>query len=91
MSAENNSQNQGAPAQDASKKKKAAQPQNNVVQINFNQCAYEECSSKPKKANFCEEHYAWFKFGSITKNGQKAKDFDKKMIAFDSFQKKKAA
>lgn len=88
MSKQDNAQNQGAPAQ--AKKKKSESP-NNVVQINFNQCLSEDCSSRPKTANFCDEHYEWFKFGLLTKEGKKPKDFDKKMIAFQNFQEKKAA
>lgn len=81
-------ENQGAPAQP--KKKKHQEP-NNVVQINFNKCLMEDCNSKPKKLNFCDEHYAWYKFGVINKEGKKPKDFDKKLLAFNKFQEKKAA
>ncbi|MEC9282868.1 MAG: hypothetical protein VX642_09160 [Bdellovibrionota bacterium] len=91
MSKKEQAQNQGAPAQNASAGKKAAQQGSNVISINFNQCLYSECGSKPKRANFCNEHYEWFKFGLVTKNGEKAKDFDKKMMSYENFQKKKAA
>ena len=87
MSKEDNA-NQGTPAQ---AKKKTTQPQNNVVSINFNQCLMEDCKTKPKKLGFCSEHYAWYRFGVISKEGKKPKDFDKKLVAFNKFQERKAA
>jgi hypothetical protein len=32
--------------------------------------------------NFCKEHYDWFKFGLITKEGKRPTDFDKKYTAY---------
>lgn len=81
-------ENQGAPAQ---AKKKKPQQASNVVEINFNQCLEEECKDKPKKLSFCMEHYHQFKFGVIGKDGHRPKDYDKKLMAFNSFQEKKAA
>lgn len=51
-------------------------------------CTAEGCNKKVDRMNFCTEHYEWFKFGLITKTGQKPTDFDKKYLAF---QKKRAA
>ena len=50
----------------------------NVVPLGSNKCIAEGCSKKPSKASFCDEHYEWFKEGLITKEGMKARDFDKK-------------
>ena len=54
---------------------------NNVVQLNLN-CVTDDCNSRSKRMNFCEEHFEWFKIGLITKDGKKPKDFDKKYFAF---------
>ena len=45
-------------------------------------CKSHECSEKPKRAGFCNEHFDWFKEGLITKTGERAKDFDKKYQPF---------
>jgi hypothetical protein len=45
-------------------------------------CASEGCSKKTEVQTFCKEHFDWFKFGLITKEGKKPIDFDKKMVAF---------
>ena len=45
-------------------------------------CTSHECSEKPKRAGFCNEHFTWFKEGLITKTGERAKDFDKKYQHF---------
>lgn len=79
--------NSGAPAQENQNTASAS----NVIPIGIHQCAYQECKAKPQKAQFCHEHYAWFKFGLITKEGMKAKDFDKKRSDYNEFQKRKAA
>ena len=36
------------------------------------------CSKKKVKAQFCEEHFLWFKEGLIDKKGHKPKDFQQK-------------
>ena len=51
-------------------------------------CIAEGCSKKPSRMSFCSEHYDWFKFGLITKEGKKPIDFDKKLMAY---QRKHAA
>ncbi len=59
-------------------------PQQNVVSID--RCKAPDCKSRAKRASFCEEHYKWFKFGLITKSGEKPKDFDKKYLDFQKHQ-----
>ncbi|MCK6599155.1 MAG: hypothetical protein L6Q37_12385 [Bdellovibrionaceae bacterium] len=51
---------------------------NNVVSLTDNRCKAEGCKSKSKKAEFCEEHFNWFKAGLITKEGKYVIDFEKK-------------
>jgi hypothetical protein len=41
-------------------------------------CMAEDCKKKSEKANFCMEHFDWFKEGLITKEGRKPSDFEKK-------------
>lgn len=50
----------------------------NVVSISEHKCKFVECKKSPEKANFCKEHFIWFKEGLLTKDGTKAPDFDKK-------------
>ncbi|MFK8139244.1 MAG: hypothetical protein AB8E15_12870 [Bdellovibrionales bacterium] len=90
MSEEQQNKGPAQPEQQAKKKKKE-QPASNVIPFSLNQCVEEDCKQKPDRAGFCNEHYAWFKFGAITKEGQHAKDFDKKMQAFNKLAAKKAA
>ncbi len=45
-------------------------------------CACEGCKKPSDLMNFCGEHYEWFKFGLITKEGKRPTDFDKKYQAF---------
>ncbi|PWU22825.1 MAG: hypothetical protein C5B49_00050 [Bdellovibrio sp.] len=52
------------------------------VDANEHKCRAEECSKKPDRAGFCGEHYTWFKWGLITLEGYKARDFDKKYQDF---------
>lgn len=61
----------------------------NVIQLSAHKCLADNCKAKPTLAGFCNEHYAWFKEGLITKEGHKAKDFDKKYYAYS--QRKKVA
>lgn len=49
---------------------------------NEHQCRCEDCKKKPEVAGFCQEHFAWFKWGLITMEGAKARDFDKKYHGF---------
>jgi hypothetical protein len=41
-------------------------------------CMAEDCKQRSVKANFCSEHFDWFKEGLITKEGRRPTDFDKK-------------
>jgi hypothetical protein len=59
---------------------------NNVVSISS--CAADGCKKPTELLNFCKEHYDWFKFGLITKEGKRPIDFDKKHQAY---MKRKAA
>lgn len=68
---------------------KGQQPKmpSNVVSLNDHKCRAEDCKKKPDRAGFCTEHYAWFKWGLITMEGYKARDFDKKFQGFLEAQK----
>jgi hypothetical protein len=41
-------------------------------------CKCSGCKKAEARFTFCEEHYEWFKFGLISKKGQKVSDFDRK-------------
>lgn len=45
-------------------------------------CKADGCKKKSSKMDFCDEHYDWFKFGLITREGSKPIDFDKKMQSY---------
>ncbi len=45
-------------------------------------CQSTGCKERPKRANFCNEHFIWYKEGLITTEGVRAKDFDKKYQHF---------
>ncbi len=51
-------------------------------------CKADGCKKKSEKMDFCAEHYDWFKWGLITRDGHKPIDFDKK---YQSFLKHKKA
>jgi hypothetical protein len=70
------------------KKKNGSNPQN-VVNLPL-RCAVADCKDKPKRLHFCQEHFQWFKEGMITREGHKAKDFDKKYQAYMRRNKKAA-
>ncbi len=53
-------------------------------------CPAEKCGKKATRAEFCNEHFVWFKEGLIARSGEKAKDFDKKYQAYLMRQKKSA-
>jgi hypothetical protein len=63
-------------------KKNNQVPKSNVVPLHSAHCKAEKCKKPIDKADFCKEHYAWFKEGLITKEGTLAKDFDKKYQHF---------
>lgn len=51
-------------------------------------CKAEGCKKKSDRMDFCAEHYDWFKWGLLTREGKKPLDFDKK---YQSFMKNKKA
>jgi hypothetical protein len=61
-------------------KHQAAGGESNV--ISMNKCTEEGCSKRADLMTFCNEHYAWFKYGLITKEGKHPVDFDKKLQAY---------
>ncbi len=67
-----------------------AAPQAGGNVVSLGRCTTQGCSKKPELMNFCKEHYDWFKFGLITKTGERPSDFDKKYIAYQKRQKKAA-
>lgn len=56
--------------------------------IPLSKCTAEGCSKRSDLMNLCNEHYDWFKFGLITKEGKRPSDFDKK---FQAYKKARAA
>ncbi|MDZ4676195.1 MAG: hypothetical protein SGI74_01690 [Oligoflexia bacterium] len=63
---------------------------NNVISLP-GMCLAESCKSKSEKANFCMEHFDWFKEGLITKEGRKPTDFNKKFYDYSRRLMKKSA
>lgn len=61
---------------------------NNVIPLGPVKCKSAECKHKPTRAEFCEEHFEWFKAGLITKEGVRASDFDKKFHHYQSGKKR---
>lgn len=57
-------------------KKKNSNP-NNVISLPT-QCQMVDCKEKPRRLTFCQTHFEWFKEGLITRQGEKARDYDKK-------------
>lgn len=60
--------------------------------LSLSKCVCDGCSKKGELSTgdggFCKEHYAWFKFGLLTREGKKPIDFDKK---WNAYSKKHAA
>lgn len=54
----------------------------NVIQM-VAKCKAEGCSKKSEKADFCIEHFEWFKEGLVTKEGKHPIDFDRKLYYFN--------
>ncbi len=48
-------------------------------------CKCQGCKKPQAQFTFCHDHYEWFKFGLITKEGKKVPDFDKKQDHFASY------
>lgn len=70
-----------------SQKLKHQAPGDNVAPMPTH-CKAEGCKAGGHKMSFCSQHYDWFKFGLVNKDGKKVPDFDKK---WDAFQKRRAA
>ena len=51
-------------------------------------CKCDSCKKEQARFSFCGEHYEWFKFGLITKEGRKVMDFDKKFGHFTDYMAK---
>jgi hypothetical protein len=56
--------------------------------VSLNKCISQGCGKKADLLTFCHEHYDWYKFGLITKKGERPTDFDKKYIAYQRHHKK---
>ena len=61
-----------------------------VVVLGSGQCLAEGCKKKGERANFCNEHYDWFKAGLVNKKVLKPVDFDKKFMAYSNRKKRVA-
>ena len=48
-------------------------------------CKCSGCKKPQSQFTFCPEHYEWFKFGLISKEGKKVSDFDKKQGHYASY------
>ena len=57
-------------------------PAKNIVLALPGMCLAEGCKMRSEKANFCMEHFDWFKEGLVTKEGRKPTDFDKKFFDY---------
>lgn len=57
-------------------------PKNGGIVAMPGMCLSEGCKKKSEKANFCMEHFDWFKEGLITKEGKKPVDFEKKYFHY---------
>ena len=82
----------GAPGADAKSEQKNQNqqpPKSGKVVALPTKCLSENCTKKPEVANFCDEHFTWFKEGLLTKEGKRPSDFDKKLVNF--LKRKKAA
>lgn len=50
-------------------------------------CLAVGCKDKDVRASYCEEHFKQFKFGLITKTGQKVFDYEKKLEHYQKWLK----
>lgn len=51
-------------------------------------CCVPACKTPHSRFGFCATHYDEFKFGLITKNGQPAADYDKKIDHYKRFKER---
>lgn len=63
------------------------QPTEGNVVAMPSKCGCEGCNKRSDLMNFCGEHYEWFKWGLITKEGKRPTDFDKKYQAYTKHHK----
>ncbi len=61
-----------------------------VIDMASMRCKADGCNKKSTRADFCEEHFEWFKMGLITREGKRAADFEKKFQQYMNQQKKAA-
>lgn len=50
-------------------------------------CKFKGCKQTPSKFSFCKEHFAQFKFGLVTKNGELVSDHEKKWDQYTEYKK----
>lgn len=62
-----------------------------VIKLDFEHCRAESCKAKISRAEFCEEHFDWFKAGLIKRTGERVPDFQKKFLSYQNQPKKKVA
>jgi hypothetical protein len=48
-------------------------------------CKCGGCKKPQARFTFCDEHYEWFKFGLISKVGDRVPDFDKKYDHYQAY------
>jgi len=68
------------------KHQQAPSDSGNVVSLQ--RCCAEGCNKKSDRNDFCTEHFNWFKFGLLTREGKRPIDFDKK---YQAYMKQRAA
>lgn len=53
--------------------------------VGSSHCKCEGCKKPEFRFTFCGEHYEWFKFGLITKQGKKVGDFERKHEHYQAY------
>ncbi len=53
--------------------------------VGIDSCKCEGCKKHQARFTFCDEHFEWFKFGLITKEGKKVMDYDKKFSHYTNY------
>lgn len=64
---------------------KSKKPEMTVVAGGPEKCKCAGCKQTESRYSFCGEHYEWFKFGLITKEGKQVMDFDKKFGHYQAY------
>lgn len=52
-------------------------------------CAKKDCKKDDQRFGFCLGHFEEFKFGLITKSGDYASDYEKKLAQYERFKENK--